>query len=166
MTCFLDVQGFQLARRYVVKEIAVVCSEGKIYNVWTLLPPCHFEDLSLDDRVAVKRTSNYKLGLAWTDGAVPYKHLESVFVQIAREFKRWIVADERVKDVVFPYKSRSVAVQTVESFCKLPASDLEAINAKIHIPSVGCLFDHPLCVVQNCTRLLNIYLQVVKEQNL
>lgn len=157
MTCFLDVQGFCLRRNFVMKEIALVGSKGRIYHAWTLQPPCSFEQLSIEDRVAVKRTSNFKLGLAWEDGTVPYKSLETVFIHIAREFKTWVVEDQNVKEYIYPYKSRSVQIQVMPKTSHGTGDD-DSIAKHAIIPEIRCLYDHPQCAVQNATRLYNICL--------
>lgn len=157
MTCFLDTKGFLLQREFVIKEIAVVCEEGKIYHVWTIRPPCRFERLPVNDQYTVKHESNFNLGLAWDDGSVPYHHMPFVFVHIAREFKNWIVENDNIKKIVFPYKSQSVQIKILPVFDK----DADDDDAGIKYPKICCLYSHPNCAVQTATRLLNLY----KENN-
>lgn len=158
----MDVQGFQLCREFIIKEIALVGAEGKIYHVWTLKPPCRFEHLSIDDRVAVKRTSNFKLGLAWDDGDVPYRSVSTIFVQIAREFRTWIVEDKRAANLVFEYKSLSVKIREISEIIRVPEDGSDP-DQDIVYPSLCCLHDHPCCAVQKATRLFNLYLNFQKN---
>lgn len=158
MTCFLDVQGFRMSWGYVIKEISIVCSQGKLYNVWMLRPPCRFEQLSIADRNEVRRVSNYQLALAWDDGCIPNKTLEDIFVQIGRRFTTWIVEDNRIKEIVFPFKPKVVEIQTLAEYCNELAGmfNVEEAVQETTYPEIGCMYDHPSCAVQNVTKLLNI----------
>ena len=123
MACFLSVNEFHLEREFIFKEIALLSSNGENVHVWILKPPCPFPHLTSVDRSDVSHTSNYKLGLAWEDGTVPYKSLPSIFELISREYKHWYVEDERSLKLIFRYKSLNV-------YCK-------------------CVYEHPMCAVQS-----------------
>lgn len=133
MSCFLDFRGFQLERGFVFKEIAVLCSAGRLLHVWTLRPPCPKRQLPPGDLRAAHVTN---IGLAWEDGTVPYSSLESIFVIIAREFKHWIVDCETKQELAFPYKSLSVRIE-------VRPTSTEGKNSS----HVRCVYDHEECAL-------------------
>lgn len=141
MACFLDFRGFETERGFVFKEIALLCSEGRLAHVWTLRPPCPKRQLPPFD-LRLVHVSN--IGLAWEDGTISYGSLESIFVTVARKFKRWIVESEAKKELLFPYKAMSVQIEV------RPLS-----SADTNEPALCCVYDHEECAMTTVTQMFN-----------
>lgn len=153
--CFLDCRGFNTDRGFIFKEIAVLCTRGRLLHVWTFRPPCPRRQLPFADLRAVHATN---IGLTWEDGTVPYNALESVFVTIAREFRHWIVASEETKALASPYKSLSVHIE-VRPLKQSPLKKGETHSSVF----LKCIYDHSECAIATISKMFDQYHQPLQS---
>lgn len=137
----MDFRGYALGHDFIFKEIAVLCSEGRCVQVWTLRPPCGWSSLSVEDQQRVRKST---FGLAWDDGEVHYRSMEGVFVTLAREFRTWVVESDEKKELAYPYKSMSVSIEV-----RPLKKDVE------RVPKIRCVYDHDDCAVSTVTEMYN-----------
>ena len=142
MTCFLAVQGFQLEKYFIFKEIAVLCENGKVFHIWTLEPP-HIRLNPFDFQVIRKLIKN-DLKIMWKDGTTPYSSIPLIFEMLAREFKVWQVQDRLTFDRIFPYKSLNVKIILSEKK-----------NKPENTSQLTCIYDHENCVVAMVANAFN-----------
>ena len=68
---FMDLQGFFVNNKFIVKEIAVL-KQGTVLTHYIFRSPVSWKFLTRFDRSCASWLSAYHHGLRWEDGMVPY----------------------------------------------------------------------------------------------
>lgn len=144
-SCFLSIQGFPLENKFIFKEIAVLCGEGRVFHVWVLRPPYFTHTLKPYDRYVISN-STQENGLTWDDGTVPYTNLNFIFELLGKKFNSWFVKDTVTFERLFPFKPKNVLLQKVQITKKM--------NKESEYIDVTCIHDHPHCAVQ---KVIDLY---------
>ena len=75
MNVFICMEGFQLGRLFVPKEVTVL-SEGEEWRHFLLLPPT--TTLSENDNRTIRYTTRNVHEITWTDGDIPHYSIHSI----------------------------------------------------------------------------------------
>ena len=95
MDFIVDIQGFRdTERKFLPKEVAVICLQNPIVNHWIVQAPCNFIELPED----VKNTNSYCAvdihGINWFEGEVSLRQVHRYLFNIARAARRIYVRGE------------------------------------------------------------------------
>lgn len=79
MDFIMDVQGFKgVHNQFIVKELAIMSTDGQMYEFQLFQPPCHFNQLSEDVQKQVHFLEKQFHGLFWSSGFQPYSNLKDI----------------------------------------------------------------------------------------
>lgn len=79
-SCFVTLEGFQLGKSLIVKELHLLAEEGEEHKHFVFLPPTH--QLSIDEQRIVRYSTRYIHGFGWYEGDVPYYAIEGILRKI------------------------------------------------------------------------------------
>ena len=79
-TCFVALEGFQLGKTLIVKELYLLAEQGDDHKHFMFLPPAI--QLSPEDKRTVRYSTRYLHGLGWNEGDVPYYSIEGILRKI------------------------------------------------------------------------------------
>lgn len=75
---FVDLQGFKINRKFVLKELSIVSEhEDKVHN-FIFKPPFSWENLSQEDRSQSIWLRTFYHGFSWKSGVVPYDNIPEI----------------------------------------------------------------------------------------
>lgn len=82
MEFILDFQGFKNENNeFIIKELAFISTDGKIYELQLFLPPCSLNQLPKNVRKQVHWIENLH-GLYWSSGFKEYSQIKDIFKYI------------------------------------------------------------------------------------
>ena len=79
-SCFVALEGFQMGKTLIVKELHLLAAQGEDHKHFMFLPPAL--QLSPEDRTTVRYSTRYLHGLNWNEGDVPYYAIEGVLKKV------------------------------------------------------------------------------------
>jgi hypothetical protein len=80
MSYILDFQGFKnVQNEFIVKELAIVSTDGQFYELQLFQPPCDFNELPQHLQKQVVWLEKQYHGLYWGSGCKNYNSLKDVF---------------------------------------------------------------------------------------
>lgn len=82
MEFILDFQGFQNDQEYIIKELAIISTDGKIYELHLFLPPYSIHQLPQYVRKQVHWIEKHLHGLYWSSGFKEYSQVKDIFKQV------------------------------------------------------------------------------------
>ena len=94
MPTFVDLQGFIVNKKFIVKEVAVL-KQGTVLTHYIFTSPVPWKLLTRSDRFCASWLIAYHHGLQWEDGTIPYN-----------EAKRLITAAVFEDDAIVYVKGR------------------------------------------------------------
>ena len=93
MPTFVDLQGFIVNKKFIVKEVAVL-KQGIVLTHYIFTSPVPWKFLTRSDRSCAFWLSAYHHGLRWEDGMVPYNeasdHDSCIWRWCYREKRTWL----------------------------------------------------------------------------
>ncbi|KYQ51411.1 hypothetical protein ALC60_09490, partial [Trachymyrmex zeteki] len=88
MPTFVDLQGFVVGKKFIVKEVAVL-RRGAILTHYIFSCPMPWNFLTRSYKSCASRLTAYHHGLRWDDGIIPYEDEAFVYVK-GLEKRRWL----------------------------------------------------------------------------
>ena len=79
MKIFVAVEGYQLKKKFVLKELHMLGESGE-FKHFVFKQPLLLPDEA--DRQTIRYTTRYLSQLAWTDGDVPYTEIRSILQKL------------------------------------------------------------------------------------
>jgi hypothetical protein len=155
MEFILDFQGFKNEQnKFVVKELAIISTDGNLYELQLFQPPCHFNELPDSVKKQVIWLEKQFHGLYWGSGHKHYNELEDVFRGVNLEGKVYVKGTEKEAFVKELLKNFPVTVINIED---LGCPGLNILKKQMQkAPLKPCSFNHNSknCAYLNCHALL------------
>ena len=83
MEFILDFQGFKNPHNeYIIKELALISTDGQIYELHLFQPPCDFNQLPAHLQKQVVWLEKQYHGLYWGSGFREYNELKDIFLGV------------------------------------------------------------------------------------
>lgn len=87
MYAVLDFEGFQLKPGcFVIKELAIRGVGNNFQGHWLFSPPSSWESLSDKQRLIFSWVTRNMHNLSWNSGEIPYSHLQTILLSIAKNY--------------------------------------------------------------------------------
>lgn len=79
----MDIQGFKGDQnKFIVKELAIISTDGQMYELQLFQPPCQFDQLSEHVQKQVHYLEKHFHGLYWNSGYQPYSELKTILMRL------------------------------------------------------------------------------------
>lgn len=75
---FLDVQGFKIDEKFVLKELAVVSEHLDKVHHFIFKPPFSWQKLNEEDRIETLLYRSFYHGFTWNSGTIPYSSIPGI----------------------------------------------------------------------------------------
>lgn len=153
---FVDLQGFTVDKRFIVKEVAVL-RKGAVLTHHIFKSPIPWNSLTKSDKSCASWLIAYHHGLRWDDGMIPYnmaKRLITMAVVDAEESIVYVKGLEKrqwLKDML----DNDAIVETMDA----DYEDLESLNNLDVFNTIRCAKHVKNCAIQNVFKLYNYWLQ-------
>lgn len=148
MEFILDFQGFKDENnKFVVKELALISTNGLVYELQLFRPPCDFNQLPESVKKQVIWLENYH-GLNWGTGIRHYSELKDVFSTLNMHGTVFVKGIEKTNFVTELLSEFNVTVVNIENIGCPSLKNLKQQSA----PRV-CSFNHSS---ENCA-YVNVY---------
>lgn len=97
MLSYVDVQGFKVQNKFVIKEFALLDDHGNCFH-FIFAPPFDYENLSLKDKKNYRYSRAYH-GLSWFNhGTIPYKTALPIISSILQNYNtHYVKGFEKVR---------------------------------------------------------------------
>ena len=153
---FVDLQGFTVDERFIVKEVAVL-RKGAVLTHYIFKSPMSWNFLTQSDKSCASWLIAYHHGLRWEDGTIPYsmaKRLITMAVADAEEpivYVKGLQKRQWLKDML----DSDAIVETMDG----DYEDLESLNNLDVFNTIRCGKHVKNCALQNVFKLYNWLLQ-------
>lgn len=149
MEFILDFQGFKNENNeFVVKELAIVSTNGLIYELQLFLPPCDLNQLPQNVQKQVHWLETHLHGLYWAAGFKEYSQLKDVFKNIDISGTVYVKGEEKKIFIAQLLSNFKVNVVNLEDH---GCPSLQLLKQTIQMRDLKpCLFNHP---TSNCAYL-------------
>lgn len=141
MSYILDFQGFKnVHNEFVVKELAILSTDGQFYELQLFQPPCDFNDLPQHLQKQVVWLEKQYHGLYWGSGCKNYSSLKDVLKGITLDGDIYIKGRDKQKFISKLLEELNVNVINLEDLgCPNLNILKQQINLKVMKP---CSFNH------------------------
>lgn len=142
----IDLQGFQLGRSFVVKELAIY--DGNRLAHYVFKPPIPYINLSYKDRRRVNWLERNHHSLRYSDGHVHFSEFPLILKRFTKNFQKVYVKGHQKKDILKLYLD--IPIVNLENFKNTPALRETVSNC--------CMYhkNHPsICAIINVKILYN-----------
>lgn len=95
MEYILDFQGFKNGKEFIIKELAIISTDAKIYELHLFLPPYGLHQLTQDVKKQVHWIEKHLHGLYWSYGFREYSTLKDIFRLISIKGKVYVKGLEK-----------------------------------------------------------------------
>jgi hypothetical protein len=163
---FVDLQGFTVKEKFVVKEVAVL-KRGNVLTHYIFTNSVPWSALTKSERSCVSWLTAYHHGLRWGDGIVQYwkaKHLitTAVYDENDNEAIVYVKGHEKrewLKNILDVNVRNDVIIETVDA----DYEDIESLNNLDTTNTIKCGKHVKNCAMQNVFKLYNCWLQYQKD---
>lgn len=141
MSYILDFQGFKnVHNEFIVKELAIVSTDGQFYELQLFQPPCDFNELPVHLQKQVVWLEKHYHGLYWGSGCKNYNSLKDVFKSIAIDGDVYVKGKDKQKFIKNLLTEFNVNVINFEDLgCPNLSTLKQQTNLKVMKP---CCFNH------------------------
>lgn len=142
MSYILDFQGFKNADNdFIIKELAIVSTDGQFYELQLFQPPCDFNELPRQVQKQVLWLEKQYHGLYWSSGHKNYNCLKDVFKSITTiNGDIYLKGKEKQKFISNMLSDLNVNVCNLED---LDCPNLSTLKRQTNISSFKpCCFNH------------------------
>ena len=163
---FVDLQGFTVGKKFVVKEVAVL-KQGNVLTHYIFTNSVPWSALTKSERSCVSWLTAYHHGLRWDDGIVQYwkaKHLITTAVYDENDDEAIVYVkghDKRewLKNLLNVNVRNNVIIETVDA----DYEDIASLNNLDTANTIRCEKHVKNCAMQNVFKLYNYWLQCQKD---
>lgn len=159
MEFIMDVQGFKGEHnQFIIKELAIISTDGQLYELQLFQPPCTFNELSEIVQQQVHYLEKHFHGLYWKSGFQPYSELHQTLKNLNLSGVVYVKGSEKKIFVTQLLSNYAVNVVNIE---ELGCPSLSVLKKHLQPISVKpCVFNHK---TENCAYLnVNAVLQWFK----
>lgn len=156
MEFIMDIQGFKGERnQYIIKELAIISSDGQLYELQLFQPPCKISELSENVQEQVHYLEKHFHGLYWNSGFRPYSQLRHIMKNLNLSGTVYVKGCEKKMFVSDLLSTFMVNVVNIE---ELGCPSLSILKQFLQPSSIKpCVFNHKS---NNCAYLnVNAILQ-------
>lgn len=151
MEFILDFQGFKNEKEFIIKELAIISTDGQIYELHLFLPPYSFHELSKNVRNQVHWVEKHLHGLYWSSGFKQYSQLKDILKQIGIKGNIYVKGTEKQTIISQILSGFDVKVINLE---ELGCPKLTVLKKQTHMVFLKpCSFTHS---PHNCA-YINVY---------
>ena len=142
MEFIIDVQGFKsLGNEFIVKELALISTDAKMYELHIFKPPCNFFDLPHHVQKQVLWLEKAHHGLFWGSGFRKYDQLKDIFANLKISGNVYVKGKEKQKIITDLLSKPDVNVINLED---LGCPNLQELKSNFYQPQLikPCVFLH------------------------
>lgn len=141
MSYILDFQGFKNADNdFIIKELAIVSTDGQFYELQLFQPPCDFNELPRQVQKQVLWLEKQYHGLYWSSGYKNYNCLKDVFKSITINGDIYLKGKEKQKFISNMLSDMNVNICNLED---LDCPNLSTLKQQTNISAFKpCCFNH------------------------
>lgn len=141
MSYILDFQGFKsVANDFIVKELAIVSTDGQFYELQLFQPPCDFNELPQHLQKQVVWLEKRYHGLYWASGYKNYNSLKDVFKCVTIDGTIYVKGQEKQKFIINLLSDFNINVINLED---LGCPNLNILKQQTNITAMKpCCFNH------------------------
>lgn len=167
MEFIMDIQGFKGEHgNFIVKELAIVSTDGQLYELQLFQPPCDFNKLSESVQKQVVFLEKHFHGLYWNSGYRPYTELVNIIKNLNLSGVVYVKGSEKklaVSDLLSNYLVNVVNIE------ELGCPNLAVLKRQLQPLSLKpCAFNHisPNCAYLNVNAILQWFRieQITKDR--
>ncbi|KYN50187.1 hypothetical protein ALC62_03755 [Cyphomyrmex costatus] len=154
---FVDLQGFVVDKKFIVKEVAVL-RRGTVITHYILSCPMPWNLLTRSDKSCASWLSAYHHGLRWEDGMVPYsmaKHLIIEAVTEDDEALLYVKGLEKRQWLANILDCDNAIVETLDAHYE----DVESLRNIDACNTIRCGRHAKNCALQNVFKIFNWWSQ-------
>lgn len=140
MEFILDFQGFKNEKEFVIKELAIISTDGTIYELQLFLPPCSLHELPTNVIKRVHWIEKHLHGLYWSSGFKEYSQIKDIFKYIDIKGNVYVKGLEKQTFIAQLLSEFDVKVINLED---LGCPKLSVLKQRTHINFYKpCSFSH------------------------
>lgn len=141
MSYILDFQGFKNVNNdFIVKELAIVSTDGQFYELQLFQPPCDFSELPQHLQKQVVWLEKQYHGLYWSSGYKNYNRLKDVFKCITIDGEMYVKGRDKQKFISNLLSDFKINVVNLED---LGCPSVNMLKQQTNISSIKpCCFNH------------------------
>lgn len=141
MSYILDFQGFKnVTNDFIVKELAIVSTDGQFYELQLFQPPCDFSELPQRLQKQVVWLEKQYHGLYWGSGYKNYNCLKDIFKGITIDGNMYVKGADKQKFVSNLLSDFNVNVINFED---LGCPNLQTLKQQTNLFAMKpCSFNH------------------------
>lgn len=158
---FIDLQGFDFERNFVVKEVAVL-RKGTVLSHYIFTSPEPWSALNKTERRLVSWLKVKHHGLRWDDGFVPYWNAESLIttavVDVEEDdetpslvYVKGLQKKKWLEDMLDPNMKEDIIIKTLET----DYMDIESLTKLDATNTMRCCKHNKHCALQNVFKIYN-----------
>ncbi|KYN15205.1 hypothetical protein ALC57_12580 [Trachymyrmex cornetzi] len=150
---FVDLQGFIVNKKFIVKEVAVLRG-GTILTHYIFSHPMPWHFLTRFDKSCASWLSTYHHGLRWDDGMVPYSMVRRLITEAVLEEDEAVVyvkGHEKRGWLADMLDTDDIIVETLDAHYK----DVESLRNLNDCNTIRCGKHAKNCALQNVFKIFN-----------
>ncbi|KYN11734.1 hypothetical protein ALC57_16106 [Trachymyrmex cornetzi] len=146
---FVDLQGFIVNKKFIVKEVAVL-GGGTILTHCIFSHPMPWHFLTRFDKSCASWLSTYHYGLRWDDGMVPYSMVRRLIMEAVLE-EDDVIGHEKRGWLADMLDTDDIIVETLDAHYK----DVESLRNLDDCNTIRCGKHAKNCALQNVFKIFN-----------
>ncbi|KYN05846.1 hypothetical protein ALC62_03221 [Cyphomyrmex costatus] len=154
---FVDLQGFVVEKKFIVKEVAVL-RRGTVITHYIFSCPIPWNLLTRSDKSCASWLSAYHHGLRWEDGMVPYSMAKRLITEAVTEDDEALVyvkGLEKRQWLVDILDCDNAIVETLDAHYE----DVESLRNIDACNTIRCGRHAKNCALQNVFKIFNWWSQ-------
>ncbi|KYM93683.1 hypothetical protein ALC62_15716 [Cyphomyrmex costatus] len=154
---FVDLQGFVVDKKFIVKEVAVL-RRGTVITHYIFSCPMPWNLLTKSDKSCASWLSAYHHGLQWEDGMVPYTMAKRLIIETVTEDDEALVyvkGLEKRQWLSNILDCDNVVVETLDAHYE----DVESLCSLDACNTIRCGRHAKNCALQNVFKIFNWWSQ-------
>ncbi|KYN03588.1 hypothetical protein ALC62_05561 [Cyphomyrmex costatus] len=154
---FVDLQGFVVDKKFIVKEVAVL-RRGTVITHYIFSCPILWNLLTRSDKSCASWLSAYHHGLRWEDGMVPYSMAKRLIIEAVIEddealvYVKGLEKRQWLSDI---FDCDNVIVETLDAHYE----DVESLHNIDTCNTIQCGRHAKNCALQNVFKIFNWWSQ-------
>ena len=156
---FVDLQGFIVNKKFIVKEVAVL-KQGTVLTHYIFTSPVPWKFLTRSDRSCASWLSAYHHGLRWEDGMIPYNEAKRLITVAVFEDDAIVYVKGREKrtwlwNLLLDDERERVYIDTLDAVYE----DIESLTNLDVTNTMRCGQHVKNCALQNVLKIYNWWLR-------
>lgn len=154
-TAIVDVQGFMIGSKFILKEAAVLIRGTRQMAHWVFTPPIPWVMLDNCSKRQCMWLTKHHHGLSWTDGYTKYAKAKPLLKSVLHDVMIVITKGSAKKKWLEKLLGSSTIVYNIEEMEDDNSTAMPAFSDMSNIGTFTCAFHDGTCALQNVLKLYN-----------